>query len=57
MPRATEKKIIARASSKATTDSRVVVRAPFALYSRIMARITAGAVALASAPITNPIGR
>ena len=45
------------ASSKATNDGKVVVSGPFARYSRIKAKIAAGAVVPAVVPITNHIGK
>jgi hypothetical protein len=57
MRKTIEKRIMAIASSKATRESKVVVKGPLAWYSRTIARIAAGAVALAIAPIMRLIGK
>ncbi len=48
---------MAKTSSRATTPNKVVVNGPLALYSRIIARIAAGAVAHDIAPMTMAIGK
>jgi len=54
---ANAKKIMVSASSKAITPSNTLVNCPFALYSRIMLKTAAGAVAADKAPMTSAMGR